>query len=44
MLNQSRGRRLYDPLSEMNRYSERMFVGPTRPAQSTQRVPIAAGA
>jgi hypothetical protein len=44
MLNQSRDRRLYDPLSEMNRSSERMFVGLMRPAQSTQQVPIAVGA
>ncbi len=44
MLSQSRDRQLYDPLSEMNRSSERMFVGPMRPAQSTQQVPIAVGA
>ena len=40
MLSQTRDRRLYDPLSEMNRSSERMFVGLIRPAQSTQQVPI----
>ena len=44
MLSQSRDRRLYDPLSEMNRSSERMFVGLMRSVQSTQRVPIAVGA
>jgi hypothetical protein len=44
MLSQTRDRRLYDPLSEMNRSSERMFVGLIRPAQSTQQVPIAVDA
>ena len=44
MLSQSRDRRLYDPLSEMNRSSERMLDGLMRPAQRTQQVPIAVGA
>jgi hypothetical protein len=44
MLSQSRDRRLYDPLNDMNRSSERMFVSLMRPAQGTQRVPIPVGA
>ena len=44
MLSKSRDRRLYDPLSERSRSSERMFGGLMRPAQSTQQAPIAAGA
>jgi len=44
MLSQSRDRRLYDPLSEMNRSSERMFGGLTRSVQSTKQMPIAVGA
>jgi hypothetical protein len=43
MLDRSGDRRFNDPPREMNRQSEQMFGGVTRPAEGNQQVPIAMG-
>ena len=44
MLNRSSARGFYHPPGEMNRLSGQMFGGLMGSAESTQRVPIVAGA